>query len=87
MNAIGTIISTFTIILDPLVKLFSSSLNFFLLNSDFSIEEKTFTILPPVWFSIVSDAVKYAISSSFCQEELLMERCVIFPGATDILYH
>ena len=48
MNAIGTMVKIFTISLEPLVRLFNSSLSFFLLNNDFSIDENTSTIFPPV---------------------------------------
>ena len=58
MNKIGTKNKAMTTILELPVKDANSSFNFFLLNKDFSIDENTLIILPPVLFNIVKEAVK-----------------------------
>ena len=58
MNKIGTKNKAMTTILELPVKDANSSFNFFLLNNDFSIDENTLIILPPVLFNIVKEAVK-----------------------------
>lgn len=57
-NKTGTQNSTYMIILELLVRDSSSSHNFFLLNSDSSIEENTLMIFPPVLFKMLKEAVK-----------------------------